>query len=910
MVAYAELWAKRSRANGSDSFHPLNCHLIDVGTVAGALWDRALPLSARRWFAQGLGIDEENARAWISLLAGLHDIGKASKVFQHPEQFVDRTPHGTISSVVLPDILRASPFELQPALAKRLATVIGGHHGIFPTSSDIVGAQRQQQTHIGKGDWRAHRTMLVNDLVRALAFVSATRPTAMDNARAMWLAGLISVADWIGSNTEFFPFAVSGAGIANACDLEAYAERAARQARMALQALGWNAWPVVSEPRTFEQLFPGLVPNDLQHKVSELTTHLTEPGIVIVEAPMGEGKTEAALLLADHGNALLGMRGHYLALPTMATSTAMFRRDRDFLARRYPDDLVQVQLQHGHAALSEEFDVLKDAFRASFLSEIEIPPDAERGFDDAPAGVVASTWFTYRKRGLLAPFGIGTVDQLLLAVLQTKHVFVRLFGLAGKTVVVDEVHAYDTYMSTLLERVLSWLAALDCTVVLLSATLPRARRERLVAAYQRGRPERTDSSIRSTRYPSLTWSIGEKTSTSGIETSDLARKHVHVCPVVEAAGSDRRWLGERLAKTLEQGGCAAVICNTVRSAQETYLALKEFFPGRGSDEEPELDLLHARFLYADRETRERRALKRFGKPDASGQSPDRPHRAVLVATQVIEQSLDLDFDLMVTELAPVDLVLQRLGRLHRHRRQARPTGTDADLWLVLPSEADGVPVWPRGVTHVYDEHVLLRSWLALRGRDTIAVPDDVAELIETVYDDTGNPASDIPGEIQSRWTATSADLQARREREQGLARRLLVLPPVYDPDGFLEDPNRQLDEDDPSTHHDLQALTRLGDLTVTTICLRPEETEEVQPTAEMTRKRTRALMRRSVTVSSPGAVQELVGTPPPASWSGSPLLRHCRLVRLDGDGRAVIGSYELDVTAELGVRIRAQGGEG
>src|SRR5207248_6281763 len=101
-----------------------------------------------------------------------------------------------------------------------------------------------------------------------------------------------------------------------------------------------------------------------------------------------------------------------------------------------------------------------------------------------PSAVVAEEWFARnKKQALLAPFGVGTIDQALLAVLQTRHVFVRLFGLAGKCVVLDEVHAYDAYMTTLMERLLRWLAALGCPVMLLSATLPRDKRVKLLRAY-------------------------------------------------------------------------------------------------------------------------------------------------------------------------------------------------------------------------------------------------------------------------------------------------------------------------------------------------------------------------------------------------------------------------------------------
>ena len=179
-----------------------------------------------------------------------------------------------------------------------------------------------------------------------------------------------------------------------------------------------------------------------------------QPGLVIIEAPMGEGKTEAAIYLADKWVTNRKQRGYYFALPTMATSDQMFGRVKAYLTKRYPSDSVNLMLLHGHASLSTEFEAIKDKFE---IRNVASDDPNDKTFDSVNAGVVASEWFTSRKRGLLSPFGVGTIDQSLLAVLQTRHVFVRLFGLAHKTIIIDEVHAYDAYMSTLLERLLEWL---------------------------------------------------------------------------------------------------------------------------------------------------------------------------------------------------------------------------------------------------------------------------------------------------------------------------------------------------------------------------------------------------------------------------------------------------------------------
>jgi len=477
-------------------------------------------------------------------------------------------------------------------------------------------------------------------------------------------------------------------------DLSEYIPLSRKRAEQVVREVGWSGWQAPRTARSPEMLFPivqryGLRP--LQVAVEEIKPSLRQPSLVLIEAPMGEGKTEAAMSLAEHWSVALQQRGCYFALPTMATSNQMFGRVREFLEHRYEDsgNRVNLLLLHGRASLSEALRELASA--AKHPQGICDDSGHIRG------DVVASEWFTYRKRGLLAPFGVGTVDQLLMAVLPVKHVFVRLFGLAQKTVIIDEVHAYDAYMGVLLEHLLCWLRSLGTSVVLLSATLPKSRREALLSSY-RGREQHESSrpageissgSLTASvatkvapPYPRLSW-LDEH---GQIQSRNFnASKRITLRVVLQPyAVAD--W-GPMLRAALEHGGCAAIICNTVTRAQDVFLALQPLF------EVGELDLFHARFPFEEREERECRALAYFGRP--KDLDPSLRPRRVLVATQVIEQSLDIDFDLMVTELAPVDLVLQRSGRLHRHERigdaaRIRPPGLESPtLWLLTPQWRNG-----------------------------------------------------------------------------------------------------------------------------------------------------------------------------------------------------------------------------
>jgi len=922
------LWAKTSgSSSSSEPYHPVLCHLLDIAAVAQCMWEQVLSPWSRRQIAVTLGIDGSAAGRWVAFWAGTHDIGKCSPAFQQQHApgkarlmdsgyrfyaAADRAPHGTISARALRDDLLPE-LDLTPRLATRVAQLVGGHHGLFPSALQIGAVSTSA---LGKGRWKQARAELTRHLSESVQLPDE-RPVQIDNASALLLAGLISVADWIGSNTEYFPYAVLDGDAPLPVELSDYVAeytvQAQSNAQQALQRLGWLGWTPPTQLAAFTELFPWITePNDMQDTLIARAGAIKEPSLFIVEAPMGEGKTEGAMYLADRWSAAFGERGCYFALPTTATSDQMFNRVHDYLLRRYPSDVVNLQLLHGRSALSAEFTELqRNGERLFTPSEIDLDGGA-----GALPGVVATEWFTYRKRGLLAPFGVGTVDQGLLGILQTRHVFVRLFGMAHKTVIIDEVHAYDVYMTTLLERLLEWLAALGSSVVLLSATLPASRRQRLLDAYLHGAGQSDIPRPESKPYPRVTWVSSASAGSATVETSLRSQKTVHLDWIDGELpnGSGGIFpLGERLREALRAGGCAAVICNTVNRAQAVYCALKPYFPAVADDGEPELDLFHARFLYDQRDRRTRRAMRRFGKPGGSVAAEDgterpvrRPQRAVLVATQVIEQSLDLDFDLMVSDHAPVDLLLQRAGRLHRHQRQRPAPLEQTSLWLTRPEEVtDDVPRFDGGTMAIYDAHILLRSWLALRDRSTIVIPDEVEYLVEFVYGE--QPCSDASTEhLRQAWHTTQQELVQLQDKHESFAQRVCIPSPTA-PGNVLEHFNLQLEEESPESHRSIQAQTRLGDPSVDVVLLTARERAAL-PSRTPTVKEAERLLKRAVGVSNRRVVPRLLDPtrPAPTAWQRSALLRHHRLVVLDdpnGPYGNPIGGYVFDLDDEVGLTI-------
>ncbi len=887
------LWAKTSREQ-PDLVHPLICHMIDVAQVADAIWKQVFPFQQRTDIAHELGLTEEQARAWFVLWAGLHDLGKACPPFQAQherskarlldmglafphgiENLLSRVKHGTVTACVLADLLAdcLKP-PLDAKLAQQVALIVGGHHGIFATSGEIDALYSKQ---LGDQRWQAIRAELVKTFVSALALDGLQPPSVQEipPALSMALAGFVSVADWLGSRQEYFPPA--GYDV----DLSSYVQVVREQACRAVRETGWSRLSSNAEPVGFETMFsvPGLRP--LQQRTVELTEQLKEGGLVIIEAPMGEGKTEAALYLADYWKRTLDQFGLYVAMPTQATSNQMFTRVREVLRRLYPEERVNFQLLHGNALLSEEFERMRLAAGGDETTEGDV--------------VVAEEWFLPKKRGLLAPFAVGTVDQSFLAVLRTRHAFVRLFGLGHKTVIFDEVHAYDAYMSTLLERLLRWLAAMKTTVVVLSATLPSATRNRLVEAYS-NRPIGGQQRA----YPAITWVTSSQSGTLPF-------------PATRPVSLDVVWVpgepcktAEILREKLSDGGCAAVICNTVGRAQKVYLELK------AQNVVPESDLLlfHARFPFAARERLEQLVVGRFGR-DRTG----RPAKAVVVATQVIEQSLDLDFDVMITDLAPADLVLQRAGRTHRHAAPRPARLQTPCLLIVEPAIQDGTPQFGSD-SWIYHPYILLRSLLVLKRYQVIRIPEDVLPIIETVYRGETLEECDLNPPLSRRLEKAFGDWQKEIAHSGHIAKQKLIPSPDQSGMSVLEY-TVELQEDNPEYHQSLQALTRLSEPTVTLVCLHGSVAQPAldpdgrlpvdlgkRPDCALARE----LARRTVNLTAQPLVSHFLGEAPPAGWREHALLRHCRPAIFDRDGICRLANgYVLSLDAELGLIVKKEG---
>ena len=767
-AAAVSLWAKAEGTEGSRRVHPLLNHLVDVSACAELVWDRFLSRTTQRRFAECWNTSLDGARVYVALLAGLHDLGKAGPVFQgrlsdQRRLLADvglcfppgslgvgansRWPHGLITRVYLPDLLAGTFGDGVDILRSRrayrlLADIVGGHHGFYPGAADVLDAQDGEAG--GALLWSEVREFLFSRLVSELCddrSVDLGQPLAQ--AEAIVLAAVTTVSDWVGSNTAFFGFTDP------TLDTHSLLALSRARATAAFDSLAWYRWD--PSPVLFAEQF-AFTARPVQSAVEELTKECLGATLLIVEAPTGEGKTEAALHAATRLAAAGGQVGFYMGLPTQATSGQMLGRLIEFLDSSDSVDR-QLQLLHGHAAFDERFEGLLAASPAGqqLVGGRGYGEDEDRP-EHVPGKVLADGWFTYRNRGLLTPFGVGTVDQILLSVLPNRFFMLRLVGLTQKVVIVDEVHAYDIYMSDLLDRCLEWLAAVGTSVIVLSATLPTNRREELTASWRKGLGSDTGECLRAS-YPMVV-----KADSSGIRA----------CPTEAARPRTVRinWchpdgLIDLVCDAVDAGGCVALVCNTVAGAQKATQSLQHRL---GLEQ---VTLVHARFPVRVRRSHEAMLESRFGR------SSERPKRHVVVATQVIEQSLDVDFDAMFSDPAPVDLLLQRAGRLHRHVRCRPRSHGEPVLTVVNTGRTEQGTVDLGANDYIYERWVLLRTLHVLVGRDIVEVPGDVSGLVDYVYVD-----HDIPDGLSDAdnrdWRDAKAahDQQQAKDRDSATYRRI------------------------------------------------------------------------------------------------------------------------------------------
>ncbi|MBQ8514156.1 MAG: CRISPR-associated helicase Cas3' [Ruminococcus sp.] len=694
---------------------PLTVHLRDTAEMMKHLVQKYVSPS----FADSCGLSKQEMQDTAVFLAAVHDIGKATVGFQFkisirllelrsrlersglqfPDSYdakkLQETPHGLAGEVILRFL----------GCPEEIAAVVGSHHGV-PCSKveiddqaldqsykDIVGEKnyfgndRKQNRPLMEAVWRS----IAEDALRQTEFSAIDELPHLNRCAQVLLTGLLIMADWLASNTEYFP-------LMNWEDKDEEELSSIIRAQNAWEYIDftamWKSSRLHFSDAEFKTFF-GFMPNSIQQGVVHAVESSQQSGIMILEAPMGCGKTEAALAAAELMAAKLHKNGLFFGLPTQATANGIFPRIMSWCEQQSVDEYHSIQLRHGGAALNERFQQIQRSI-----------PDEE-----TDSGVIVHRWFCNPKQACLAEFVVATVDHLLMMALKRKHLMLLHLGLSEKVVIIDECHAYDAYMNQYLERALQWLGAYHTPVILLSATLPAKRRMALVRAYlnqQESDPQLEESCA----YPLLTWSDKAE-----IHQQELPYNGTHR-QVRITAGTFEETLPQ-IISAAAHGGCAGIIVNTVKRAQQIAAVLQ------GSSD-VEILLYHAQFTHPDRAVQEEKLLERIGKESG----PQQRANLIVVGTQVLEQSLDIDFDLLVTDICPMDLLLQRIGRLHRHpkRDALRPESLRDPLCIVLTDEMESET---SGTRHIYGDWLLEETLACMP--EIVTLPDDISVLVQKVY---------------------------------------------------------------------------------------------------------------------------------------------------------------------------------
>lgn len=792
-TSYYRYWGKAKKvedvkADGA-AYHLLPFHCLDVAAVAAIWWKQSVSL--RRQLANQVKLDAQSdvLKAWVLFFIALHDLGKLDVRFQmrapialnhlqvidDPDDLPDfgeskRYFHGEAGydwfikeghfylglekTVVYDDLLDA----WKPWLG-----AVAGHHGHIVRQTNGLRSPDAEEWIVLQD--RIARKIWIQALA-ALFLMPAglslhDQPPVLNQEDMPYLAGFCAVCDWLGSNETWFPYAADQ----STENLQMYFDERCRstEEQKLIEQCG-----LVYQPAPYAGISSLLSANESPRQLQTVVNTLPlQTGLTLVEAPTGSGKTETALAYAwrllDAGLA----DSIVFALPTQATANAMWDR-----LNHFADILFGVNsnlvLAHGRARWHEGHAQLKDAAAQRSVQTTE------------DIRVQCGEWIAEsRKRVFLGQIGVCTVDQVLLSVLPLRHKFVRGFGVMKSVLIVDEVHAYDHYMYGLLHSVLSQQRRAGGSAVLLSATLPSSQRNQLAQAWGSESILSADAP-----YPLLTH-IAVDGKITPVEIADSTQLPPERTVVIESIQQPNLWpsaeLLNRVVQAAETGARVVIICNLVDNAQQLARQLnqKTTMP---------VDLFHARYRFTDRQAKEKNVLAEYGR------HAERSGGRILVATQVVEQSLDLDFDWLITQLCPVDLLFQRLGRVHRHQRDNRPAGFEQPTCTVLtaPDANYGLHKLIYGNTRV-----LWRTQQLLEADSSIQFPAAYRAWIERVYerDDWENE----PESISLDFEEFHAVQKAKQDQAKMLSND--TMNPLADSD------------------NNVRALTRDGEMSLSVVLL-------------------------------------------------------------------------------------------
>lgn len=733
--------AKSTDATAPVAYHLLACHSLDVAAFAAAWWEASKPLRQRLCLATGE--DARRTQAWLLFFIALHDYGKLDIRFQSlAPQLLRQLQPDFEPEMVERDRYRHGPggyhWFVEDSKALGLddeafdrwhpwMEAVAGHHGSLQRDSTFT--HPEAEVYLIEQD-SAARWALLQLFERIFLQPADLSLASLPPALPDLVAGLCSICDWSASDRDRFPYQRPASNT-----LDSLIDYYRARCQLAKTVFGNSGlWQQPLPEGGMAALFPDYQPRQVQLLVDSIPR---SPGVTLIEAPTGSGKSEAALAYAAHLLVAGQAESIIFALPTQATANAMYSRLEEITPRLFPAG-AHLLLAHGRSKYHPRFNAMST--RAGDTAQGE-----EEALFEAVQWLGAS-----RKRAFLGQVGVCTIDQAFLSVLPVRHQFVRAFGLRKAVLIIDEVHAYDAYMYGLLVTLIQGQRAAGGSTILLSATLPAWQKALLLGAEMAVQPD--------TPYPLVSHLPYQGASPFILTNADddkPPRRTVSISCQPWDNGLPAAPLSDKIIKGAREGARVAVICNLVADAQQLFQSLR----AQSEKREIEIDLFHSRYRFADRQQREQAVMAHYG-PAA-----ERPRGRILVATQVVEQSLDLDFDWMVTQLCPVDLLFQRLGRLHRHPL-SRPAGFDSASCTVL------IPTAPDYGLHrlIYGyQRLLWRTQQRLQQVSVIQFPEAYRDWIESIY--AQQPWPDEPDAITAEAERFLLDQEGRFYGARRMAHR-------------------------------------------------------------------------------------------------------------------------------------------
>lgn len=731
-------------------------HMIDSGCVAIELLKTNTFKSTFDYLYNKINYKGKSIENFLSLIGfwvSLHDIGKCDIKFQCLMPTKDKFGLG-FGETRIPELLEDQNFRHEIYGSERVKKLLDDCN--FNNELSVVIYMHHQKPNAKHhpemqykswSDFKRKQELWQEDIIHELkkTFYGSGDIKCVDiiHKSAWWtvFSGLLILSDWLASSEDYIP----------AMNLE-YKEASLKMARDIICKYALSTENEIPDYTSFEECFCISKRNmrNIQLVCEEKIPYNSK--LVIIEAPTGEGKTEAALYSAYKMCIEQNKVGIYVALPTAATSNQMYGRVKDSLKSKG-----NIKLIHSNAWLQEE-----NAFFESRSEE-------------------AAKWMSSTKRAILCQNAVGTVDQILKSVMRVKHSMLKILGLDNKVIIIDEVHAYDSYMKSIIIKMLTWLKELEVPVIMLSATLPEAIKKDYLKVYT--------NKVKTLNhgYPLITYVNND---IHEIECDASRNDQIKI--VQSNVLGDYKVYSEFILEKAKEDGYVCCICNTVKAAQQTYDFIKRNLP-KGVN----LFLLHSKFNLEDRNKIEDKLNALFSKKGIK----DRPKSCILVSTQIVEQSLDFDFDYIFTEIAPIDLLLQRFGRIKRFNKLVKRSECFSseikEATIFVPENTDF-----GALSYVYYTFLLEKTLELLNKKEILKLPEDSRYLVDYVYDQA------LDKEHLKSWSGMYTN-----EKLKELYASSSLLPDPDENELYLVNSNRPVD-DFCKRDDDSYSVTRLSDESV------------------------------------------------------------------------------------------------